>query len=335
MSQSVARALQLLIHLGSGPATLDELAAATGVHKTTVLRLRARCPTNGSRSATTAIIITSAHASSISPPAAPTNARFVASPHPTSSCSTASTAAPRTWPPWRGERRLHRQAGVARPDPDVLADWDERQPELHRGGQGDPRRSARRRAATGRRGDGLHPPYAQHDHDPAALPAGDRNGPCPGLGARPRGERAIDQLHRRSGPGASGRVVAAVSVSVPDVVLPYDRVLDLLGPLQAVGERISRKTAVIGRSSESTTTTRQEYDMSDSQVIRTDDAPAPAHTFSQGIRKGGFLRYRGRARWTRPRTPTSARVTCGNRPGARSRTSRRSLPRAVPVSRTC
>lgn len=40
--------------------------------------------------------------------------------------------------------------------------------------------------------------------------------------------------------GASGRVVAAVSVSVPDVVLPYDRVLDLLGPLQAVGERISR-----------------------------------------------------------------------------------------------
>lgn len=39
MSQSVARALQLLIHLGSGPATLDELASATGVHKTTVLRL--------------------------------------------------------------------------------------------------------------------------------------------------------------------------------------------------------------------------------------------------------------------------------------------------------
>ena len=39
MSQSVARALQLLIQLGSGPASLDELAAATGVHKTTVLRL--------------------------------------------------------------------------------------------------------------------------------------------------------------------------------------------------------------------------------------------------------------------------------------------------------
>ena len=39
MSQSVARALQLLIRLGNGPASLDELAEATGVHKTTVLRL--------------------------------------------------------------------------------------------------------------------------------------------------------------------------------------------------------------------------------------------------------------------------------------------------------
>ena len=33
--------------------------------------------------------------------------------------------------------------------------------------------------------------------------------------------------------------------------------------------------------------------MSDSQVIRTDDAPAPAHTFSQGIRKGGLLQVSG------------------------------------------
>ncbi|HET6562424.1 MAG TPA: IclR family transcriptional regulator [Marmoricola sp.] len=39
MSQSVGRALQILIQLGDGPANLDELAAATGVHKTTVLRL--------------------------------------------------------------------------------------------------------------------------------------------------------------------------------------------------------------------------------------------------------------------------------------------------------
>ena len=39
MSQSVARALQLLIQLGNGPAGLDELAAATDVHKTTVMRL--------------------------------------------------------------------------------------------------------------------------------------------------------------------------------------------------------------------------------------------------------------------------------------------------------
>ena len=33
--------------------------------------------------------------------------------------------------------------------------------------------------------------------------------------------------------------------------------------------------------------------MSDSQVVRTDAAPAPAHTFSQGIRKGGLLQVSG------------------------------------------
>ena len=39
MSQSLGRALQVLIRLAEGPANLDELAATTGVHKTTVLRL--------------------------------------------------------------------------------------------------------------------------------------------------------------------------------------------------------------------------------------------------------------------------------------------------------
>ena len=39
MSQSVGRALQILVRLGTGPATLDDLAATLGVHKTTVLRL--------------------------------------------------------------------------------------------------------------------------------------------------------------------------------------------------------------------------------------------------------------------------------------------------------
>jgi len=33
--------------------------------------------------------------------------------------------------------------------------------------------------------------------------------------------------------------------------------------------------------------------VSDSQVVRTDAAPAPAHTFSQGIVKGGFLQVSG------------------------------------------
>ena len=39
MSGSVGKALQILVHLGTGPATLDQLAEAVGVHKTTVLRL--------------------------------------------------------------------------------------------------------------------------------------------------------------------------------------------------------------------------------------------------------------------------------------------------------
>jgi DNA-binding IclR family transcriptional regulator len=39
VSQSLARALQILIRLGEGPASLDQLAAAVDVHKSTVLRL--------------------------------------------------------------------------------------------------------------------------------------------------------------------------------------------------------------------------------------------------------------------------------------------------------
>lgn len=39
MSQSLGRALHILTELGRGPSSLDDLAAAVGVHKTTVLRL--------------------------------------------------------------------------------------------------------------------------------------------------------------------------------------------------------------------------------------------------------------------------------------------------------
>jgi DNA-binding IclR family transcriptional regulator len=39
VSQSLGKALQILGVLGTGPASLDELAAVLGVHKTTVLRL--------------------------------------------------------------------------------------------------------------------------------------------------------------------------------------------------------------------------------------------------------------------------------------------------------
>ncbi|MFB7665007.1 IclR family transcriptional regulator [Kitasatospora sp. NPDC056138] len=39
MSQSLSRALTILIRLGEGPRTMDQLAEELGVHKTTVLRL--------------------------------------------------------------------------------------------------------------------------------------------------------------------------------------------------------------------------------------------------------------------------------------------------------
>ena len=80
-------------------------------------------------------------------------------------------------------------------------------------------------------------------------------------------------------------------MSVPDVVLPFEQLLDLLDPLLAVGERISRDCGY--RPQRESTTQHEEFNMSDSQVIRTDDAPAPAHTFSQGIRKGGLLQVSG------------------------------------------
>jgi reactive intermediate/imine deaminase len=41
--------------------------------------------------------------------------------------------------------------------------------------------------------------------------------------------------------------------------------------------------------------------VSESQVIRTDKAPAPAHTFSQGIKKGGLLQVSGQG----PMDPTT------------------------------
>jgi DNA-binding IclR family transcriptional regulator len=39
MSQSLSRALQILIELGEGERSLDQVAASLGVHKTTAMRL--------------------------------------------------------------------------------------------------------------------------------------------------------------------------------------------------------------------------------------------------------------------------------------------------------
>ncbi len=101
----------------------------------------------------------------------------------------------------RGQRGgLHRQARVPRPRPDGLAD-------RAAGARSTPPPPARSCSPTSRRPSwtrcwpestfaARHP---RHHHRPRGLPrrAGDR--PRAGLGARPGGERGVDQLHRRAG----------------------------------------------------------------------------------------------------------------------------------------
>ena len=69
-------------------------------------------------------------------------------------------------------------------------------------------------------------------------------------------------------------------------------------------------------------------------VVLTDDAPAPAHTFSQGVRKGGLLQVSGQGAVDPATASTSARATCARRPDAPWRTCGRFWRPVEPVSRT-
>ncbi|MGV9799515.1 IclR family transcriptional regulator [Mycobacterium sp. NPDC003449] len=241
MSQSVARALHLLIQLGDGPAGLDELAESTGVHKTTVLRLLRtlsderftfRDHSNryhlGSRIFELAAQGTDQR-----------EIRRIASPHlvafnRTHGRTTHLAAMEGGEVVYIDKLESHDQirmfsriglsanlnsTAVAKV---ILADLPDY--ELHQIVSA--MDFTRRTANTITTPEGY---LREIDTVRAQGWAQDReeNEPsinCLGVPVR----------------GASGRVVAAVSVSVPDVVLPFDRILDLLAPLRAVGDDISR-----------------------------------------------------------------------------------------------
>lgn len=241
MSQSVARALQLLIHLGSGPASLDELAESAGVHKTTVLRLLRtlsderftfRDHSNryhlGSRIFELAAQGTDQR-----------EIRRIASPHlvefnRTYGRTTHLAAMEGGEVVYIDKLESHDQirmfsriglsanlnsTAVAKV---ILADLPDSELQTLITAMDFARRTpntittcdAYLREIETVRAQG----WAQdrEENEPSIN--------CLGVPIR----------------GASGRVVAAVSVSVPDVVLPFDQVVGLLGPLRTVGEDISR-----------------------------------------------------------------------------------------------
>ena len=203
MSQSVRRALQILVQLGSGPATWTSWRRRRTCTRRPCCGCCARWPRSTSCSATAATATTSAHASTSCPRAGWSSARCVASPRRTWSRSTARTAAPRTCPSMDGSEVVYIDKLESHDhDPDGLADRAARPVHSTAAGQG----AARRPAATpswtrSSRPTGLHR-ASRPTRSPtaAALPGRAGHGPRAGLGARPRGERAIDQLHRRPGP---------------------------------------------------------------------------------------------------------------------------------------
>ena len=104
--------------------------------------------------------------------------------------------------------------------------------------------------------------------------------------------------------GPDGLVAAAVSVSVPNVVLPYEGVLGLLPALLATTAAISAELgAPVSRpepatpqphpTPRSTEPIPERNPMTDRIALSTTDAPAPAHTFSQGVKRGPFLQVSG------------------------------------------
>ena len=149
MSQSLARALHILVELGRGPAGLDQLAEATGVHKTTVLRMLRTLADErfvfrdghhryhvGSR-----IFELSSRALD------QREVRSIAAPH-LAAFNRPARADHTPGGAGRARRRLRGQAGVPRSDPDVLPHRTARAAALLGGGQGAAGRPARRRRST-------------------------------------------------------------------------------------------------------------------------------------------------------------------------------------------
>ena len=69
-------------------------------------------------------------------------------------------------------------------------------------------------------------------------------------------------------------------------------------------------------------------------VVLSDDAPAPAHTFSQGVPKEGLLQVSGQGAVDPATGEYVGRATCARRPDAPWRTCGRFWRPVAPVSRT-
>ncbi len=313
MSQGLARALQILIKLEDGPANLDELTAESGVHKTTVLRvLRTLADERfvvrdnayrfhlGSR-----LFELSSRALD------QREVRQVAAPH--------LVAFNRTY-----GRTTH--LAVLENDQAVYIDKLESHDHI--------RMYSRI---------GLHPPL----HSSAVgkilladLPQAERESAVSRIAMLPATPNTISthgqlleelEVVRRQGwahdreeneasincvamavRDASGHTVAAVSVSVPNVVLSYEELLELLPALSEVTAQISADLGWHANPNHEGT----EH-MTNKTVASTSSAPAPAHTFSQGIAKGGVLQVSGQG----PMDPeTSKYIHLGDVKGQTRRT---------------
>lgn len=241
MSQSLRRALQILVELGRGPANLDRLAEVTGVHKTTVLRLLRTMAEDrfvfrdgthryhlGSR-----LFELSARALDqrevrqiAAPHLAAFNRRYGRTTH--LAVLEAGEVVYIDKLESHDQIRMYSRIGLRAPLHStavakvLLADLPEDE------------------LATVVAGIEFTPRAANTITDPAELLAEIAQVRAQGwAGDREENEPSINCL---AAPvrGASGRVLAAVSVSVPDIVLTYEQLLELLPALLDVTTTISR-----------------------------------------------------------------------------------------------
>jgi DNA-binding IclR family transcriptional regulator len=249
MSQTVARALQLLILLGNGPASLDELAEVMGVHKTTVLRLLRTLSEERFtfRDSSNRYHLGSRLFELAARGADQREIRQIASPHlmefnRTFGRTTHLSALEGGEVAYIDKLEAHDQirmfsriglranlnsTAMAKV---ILADLPDAELHAMVAGMDFTRRTANTITTPQRY-------LCEIDTVRAQGWAQDREENEPSINCLAVPVR-----------GASGRVVAAVSVSVPNVVLTFDQLLELLEPLQAVGESISRDCGYRPRS---------------------------------------------------------------------------------------